>query len=214
MNTNTLQFMSYGLYVLATLQDETPVGCIVSSMMQVSSSPSIVAFCLHHDNFTHHCLTAHKRFSFSILSEKSNPDIISTFGHLSGKNINKFSELKYQMKSNLPVISDAYGFGICDVISTVTLEQHTIFLGKVSCCDFLNPSAPPMTYHYYHNVLKGNSPCHSPIYTPKLSPVSSPEKTGHWECQVCFYPYEGKYLPEDFRCPVCNQYADKFMRVG
>ena len=214
MNTNTLQCMSYGIYVLATLQDKKPVGCIVSSMMQVSSSPSIIAVCLHHKNFTYDCLTLHKHFSFSILSEKSNPEIISTFGHLSSKNIDKFSSIDFQMKSNLPIISDCYGYGICDVISTIELGEQTIFLGKVSSCDTLNTSAPPMTYHYYRHRLKGNSSRYAPIYSPKISLESSTKKTGTWECQVCFYPYEGKYLPEDFRCPVCNQYADKFMRIG
>ena len=100
MNINTLQFMSYGMYVLATLQDQTPVGCIVSSMMQVSSSPSMVAVCLHHKNFTHNCLKIHNRFSFSILSEKSQPEIISTFGHLSGKNMDKSIKAKVVMKFN------------------------------------------------------------------------------------------------------------------
>ena len=29
-------------------------------------------------------------------------------------------------------------------------------------------------------------------------------------CKVCGYVYEGEYLPEDFRCPLCNAPASKF----
>ena len=128
--------------------------------------------------------------------------------------MDKFSNIDYQMKSGLPILSDSYGYGICDIISTIDLEEATIFLGKVSSCDILNTSAPPMTYHYYHHVLKGNCSSNSPLSSPKMSTELFSEEIGQWECQVCLHPYKGKYLPEDFRCPVCNQYADKFMRVG
>ena len=33
-----------------------------------------------------------------------------------------------------------------------------------------------------------------------------------WKCSVCGYIHEGP-LPEDFRCPVCKQPAEKFVKV-
>ncbi len=34
-----------------------------------------------------------------------------------------------------------------------------------------------------------------------------------WKCSVCGYVHEGP-LPEDFRCPVCKQPAEKFVKIG
>lgn len=33
-----------------------------------------------------------------------------------------------------------------------------------------------------------------------------------WKCSVCGYIHEGP-LPEDFRCPICGQPAEKFVRI-
>ena len=33
-----------------------------------------------------------------------------------------------------------------------------------------------------------------------------------WKCSVCGYVHEGP-LPEDFKCPVCKQPADKFVKM-
>ena len=43
---------------------------------------------------------------------------------------------------------------------------HTIFLGKVLDCDVTREDAFPMTYQYYHTVIKGQSPKNAPTYVP------------------------------------------------
>ena len=48
-------------------------------------------------------------------------------------------------------------------------------------------------------------------------PDSSGKKSGgqnteKWKCSVCGYIHEGP-LPPDFKCPVCGQGADKFVKV-
>ena len=45
-------------------------------------------------------------------------------------------------------------------------SSHTVFLGEVVDADNLK-SAPPMTYAYYHNVIKGKSPKNAPTYLPE-----------------------------------------------
>ena len=48
-------------------------------------------------------------------------------------------------------------------------------------------------------------------------PESSGRKSGEqntekWKCSVCGYIHEGP-LPPDFKCPVCGQEADKFVKI-
>ena len=38
------------------------------------------------------------------------------------------------------------------------------------------------------------------------------ESTEKWKCSVCGYIHEGPMTP-DFKCPVCRQGADKFVKI-
>ena len=42
-------------------------------------------------------------------------------------------------------------------------STHTVFLGEVTGAGVLNDDEP-MTYAYYHNVIKGKSPKNAPTY--------------------------------------------------
>ena len=205
--------MSYGVYVVTALDEGRPVGCTANSIMQITSSPATVAVSINHDNYTNRCIARDGRFAFSILSEKSDPTIIGTFGFSSSRDTDKFAEIPHVMKEGLPIISDSCGYVVCKVINTMETETHTVFLGEVIDADVLNTSAPAMTYSYYHNVIKGKSPKNAPTYLKEDKHAEAEKKGGRWQCQVCGYIYEGDSLPKDFKCPVCGQGADKFMKI-
>lgn len=213
MNTNTFHNMSYGVYVVTTLDQDRPVGCIANSIMQISSAPPTVAVSLNHDNYTNRCITKAGQFAFSILSEKSNPGIIGTFGFHSSRDINKFTEFSYITKQKLPVLTDACGYVLCHVRDIMETETHTVFLGEVIDANTLDTSAPPMTYAYYHQVIKGKTPKNAPTYLQEKVTDTPEKRLGRWECQICGYVYEGESLKKDFRCPICGQNVDKFLRI-
>lgn len=85
-------------------------------------------------------------------------------------------------------------------------STHTVFLGEVIDADTLKQSEP-MTYSYYHKVLKGKSPEKAPTYVEE-----SAEETGakKFVCDVCGYIYEGDSVPADFKCPICGVDASHF----
>lgn len=216
MNVNTFRNMSYGLYVVSSLDGDRPVGCIANSIMQITASPATVAVSLNHDNYTNSCVAVTGKFAFSILSEKSAPSIIGGFGFRSSRDNDKFAEVPHVMKEGLPVLTDACGYVVCKVLKTMETETHTVFLGEVIDADVLDESAPAMTYAYYHNVIKGTSPKNAPTFLQEDNPEAVPEgekKIHKWKCQVCGYIYEGETLPEDYKCPICGQGADKFVMI-
>ena len=67
------------------------------------------------------------------------------------------------MKNEMPIIKDACGYLICEIVNKVETSTHTVFIANVIDGDLLN-SEPPMTYAYYHNVIKGKSPKAAPTY--------------------------------------------------
>lgn len=213
MNTSIFRNMSYGVYVVTTLDNNRPVGCVANSIMQITSSPATVAVSINHDNYTNSCITKTGTFAFSILSEKSDSSIIGTFGFQSSKDTDKFANVSYQLKQDLPVLTDSCGYVVCKVINTMETATHTVFLGEVVDADVLDTSVPAMTYAYYHNVIKGKSPKNAPTYLQEQESAPAEKTTGRWECQICGYIYEGDSLPPDYICPVCRQGADKFQRI-
>jgi flavin reductase (DIM6/NTAB) family NADH-FMN oxidoreductase RutF len=63
----------------------------------------------------------------------------------------------------LPVLPDAMSYITCKVKDSVETSTHTIFLGEVTDCDVLQDDTP-MTYDYYHKVIKGKAPKNAPTY--------------------------------------------------
>lgn len=212
MNKNVFRNFSYGVYVVSTLDGERPTGCVANSIMQITSSPATVAVSMNHNNFTNSCIETSGKFSVSILSESSAPELIGHFGFQSGKNINKFDTIDYDTIDGLPVLKDACGYITCKIIDKMETTTHTVFLGEVIEGDVLSKE-PAMTYAYYHNVVKGKSPKNAPTY---IEEDPKEETDTKWVCGICGYIYEGEIpfeeLPESFVCPICKQPKSVFKK--
>lgn len=212
MNKNTFRQLSYGVYVVSTWDKGRATGCTANSAMQITSDPATVAISINHDNYTNQCIQENGKFAVSILGENSDPGIIGNFGFRSGRDHNKFDSVEMLVKGYLPVVADACGYIVCDVIDKMETETHTVFLGKVTDADVLKKD-DPMTYAYYHNVIKGKSPKNAPTY---IAEEKGAESTGRYVCGVCGYVYEGETpfeeLPEDYVCPVCKQPKSVFVK--
>jgi rubredoxin len=141
----------------------------------------------------------------------SDPSIIGTFGFQSGKEVNKFEQVDYDVLFELPVLKESCGYITCEVINRMETDTHTVFLGKVLEADILS-QGEEMTYNYYHNVIKGRSSKNAPTYIAEetLEEASeSVEKKEIYQCSVCKYEYSGDIpfddLPDDYVCPICKQ---------
>lgn len=163
MNNNVFRNLSYGVYIVSTFDGEKYTGCTVNSIMQITSNPPTIALSVNHDNYTNLCLTKNKKFAVSILSEKSNPMAIGVFGFRTGKDIFKFAQIPFDMYDDMPVIKDACGYLICEITDKIETSTHTLFVANVINGDILNNEIP-MTYAYYHKVVKGKSPKTAPTY--------------------------------------------------
>ena len=117
------------------------------------------------------------------------------------------------MKGYMPVVADACAYIVCEVVDKMETSTHTVFLGKVLDADLLKAD-DPMTYAYYHNVIKGKSPKNAPTYIAEEKPAE--EDAAKYVCGVCGYVYEGdvpfEELPDDFVCPVCKQPKSVFVK--
>ena len=56
MNVNVFHNLSYGVYIVSTLDGERPTGCVANSIMQITASPATLAVSINHDNYTNSCM--------------------------------------------------------------------------------------------------------------------------------------------------------------
>ena len=202
MDEKVLQNLSYGLYTIGTLKYGRKVGCVVNSVFQVSSDPVMICVSMNKDNFTHDCIKEEGKFSVSILSEDTDPSIIRTFGFQSSKENEKYDDFKYDYVDKVPVmVQDISGYLICEVVSFTDAGTHSLILAKVINTGFVG-THKPMTYDYYHKVIKGSAPKNAPTYIKneeikeeKDKKEESKSKVSYY-CDVCGYVYEGDITKE------------------
>jgi flavin reductase (DIM6/NTAB) family NADH-FMN oxidoreductase RutF/rubredoxin len=215
MDITVLYNLSYGLYVVGAMDGSRPVGCIINTCFQVTSQNPILAVSLNKNNYTLEVIKRTKRFSLSIITEDTNTNIISCFGFQCSKMADKYAEFCYDMVDEVPVVRGNFGGRlILNVINMVDNETHYVVLARL--IDTVKGEGHPMTYEYYHNVVKGKAPKNAPTYRGEekvADAVKAGPKKKRYVCSICGYTYEGDELPEGFVCPLCGATADRFKLV-
>jgi len=230
MNPKALHKISYGLYIVCSKYDNKKNGQIANAIFQVTSEPQTVAISINKQNLTHEYIDKSKIFTVSILSTETPMNLIGTFGFKSGRDIDKFQNVKFKLsKSNVPLILD-YTIACFEakVINKIDAGTHTIFIGKVVDAEILSDEKP-MTYEYYHEIKGGYSPKTAPTYSSMVDKTKNEEekKMEKYVCDVCGYVYDPEKgdpdngiepgapfenLPDDWVCPVCGAGKDQFSK--
>lgn len=207
MNKKALHKLSSGLFLLSTKNGAQINGCIINTVMQISSEPILLTACISKNNLTHDLLLKSKICAVSVLSENISMDTICRFGFQSGRDTDKFAAFPHNLAQNgAPYIMQnisAYFAGT--VVNTVDAGTHTLFIIEVTEMDTLTEETP-LTYAYYQSVKKGTSPKNAPTYQAETAQKG-------YRCSICGYIAEVEELPADFVCPVCKQPREVFVKL-
>lgn len=203
MDLTVLRELTYGLYVLGAFKDGRAVGCVINTCFQITSENPMVAISLNKQNFTLEAIRENKRFSLSIVAEDTDPAVIGRFGFFSGRDTDKYEPFGYEVHGYVPCVKGRFaGRLILEAVQTVDCGTHVLVLARLT--DTIAGSGTPMTYAYYHRVVKGKAPKTAPTYQADDETAKTGGKR-RYECQVCHYIAEvDGELPADFRCPVCG----------
>lgn len=206
MGSNPLYDITYGLYVVGCYADGNAAGCIINTCFQVTSENPKLAICLNKNNYTLECLKKNPRFCISIIAEDTDPMIISSFGFRSARDADKYADFGYDDIDGAPAVKGNFcGRLIVDAIDFVDCGTHEIVIARL--IDSKEGSGMPMTYAYYHNVIKGSAPKNAPTYRAEPAPAAAPSagKMRRFQCDICGYIVETETdLPADFVCPMCG----------
>lgn len=221
MNTFALTKLSYGMYILTTMDGDKPVGCTINTSTQITSTPTTIMISVNKNNYTNECIKKSGKFALSVLSEKSDPALIGGFGFRSSRDANKFENVNYEMKEGLPVIKDTNAYFVCKVVNSFDVFTHTLFIGELVDADIFDNNTNSMTYSYYHTVIKGKTPPNASTanaYENKEEKKEEAEKPkAVYRCKTCGFEYKGSVpfeeLPIDWKCPICGEPKSNFEKV-
>jgi len=202
MDMKSMNKITYGLYVLTARCGNQFNGCIINTLAQVTTSPNRVSVTVNKGNFTEYMIRTSGRFNVSMIDESADFSLFTHFGFQSGRWGNKFYDYALKKAENgLPIIEKGVcAYLSCEVVQTVDLGTHTMFIADVADGEVISDKAP-MTYAYYHANVK-----------PKPAAASVGSTGERWVCNICGYIYEG-HLPDDFVCPLCKHGAADFTRM-
>ena len=152
--------LTYGMYIVSTDLEGKLNGQIANTVMQITSEPICVATCL-----TTEMIAKSGRFSVAVLELEVPMTFIGQFGFKSGRDIDKFANVKYSLaEAGTPLIEE-WSVAAFDakVTKTVEMPSHMLFIGEVqeSVCF---KEAPLLTYSDYHKIKKGKSPKTAPTF--------------------------------------------------
>ena len=209
MDLSVLHKLTYGMYAVGTLDG-------INTVIQVTSDNPVIAVSMNKNNFTYEAIKKSGRFSISILSEAVERNVIAELGFACGRKMDKFCGKNFAcgVLDGLPIVKEhACGYMVCDVIAMHDAETHCVIMARLTKT-LGGTDEPPMTYEYYHNVIKGKAPKNAPTYQVEV-PKSEKQAQLRYICEVCGYIYEGDITKEadDYVCPVCKQPKSRFKRM-
>ena len=213
--------LSYGLYLITSREGERKVGCVANTFQQVTATPPRVSVALNKENATAQAVRETGRFAATVLGQGATMDLIGAFGFRSSREFDKFATCAHELDAaEIPyVTSQGVARFSVRVEQVIDVGTHLLFVGEVEEAACL-ADAEPMTYAYYHTVLRGKTPPKASSYQGDAAPAEAApaepaaERWG-WQCTLCGY-IEEDYpdgLPEDYACPICGVGREMFERV-
>jgi flavin reductase (DIM6/NTAB) family NADH-FMN oxidoreductase RutF/rubredoxin len=146
----SLEKLSYGLYVLTSINGSAINGQCVNTVFQLTSQPPRIAVCLNKNNVTHEFVIASGVFAVSVLG-RDHFNKVAVFGYQSGRNVDKFAEVNYVKGQNgCPILSDCIAYLEAQILpdKMVDVGTHTLFVADVTSGSMATKDEP-LTYAYY-----------------------------------------------------------------
>lgn len=216
MTSDIFNTLSYGMYAIGVKGEHKVSACIVNTVMQVANTPNIISISMNHNNYSHECIRKTGLFTVSVLSEDTSGAVIGALGFNSGRDTDKLKNVRHRiLAEGVPVVKENICcWFLCRVVNSIETRTHTVFLAEV-LAGSESVKGKPMTYEYYHRVIKGRAPKNAPTYQEESSEKEMDGES--WICTICGYVYNDAFvpfeeLPDDWVCPICGAPKTAFRR--
>ena len=130
-----------GVTVITALQEGRPAGMTASAVASLSLDPVLLLVCISHTLPTHEAIDASRRFVVNVLGEGQEELAL----HFARPSPDKFDGIELDPGHELPVMTKAIAYFVCDVHERLPGGDHSIFIGRVLECGS-TPGRRPLLY--------------------------------------------------------------------
>lgn len=159
MDARALFKFSSGLYVVSAKVGDDYGACVINTGLQLTSTPLQIEVVVNKQNHTQGVIERAGHFALTAITQEADMPYIGRFGFRSSTDFDKFGGIEVAET----VLGDPYTPACaacvvaCEVVQTLDVGTHMIFVGEVKDAEVLS-DAEPLTYAYYHSTLKGKTP--------------------------------------------------------
>ena len=156
----SLNNLSYGLYIVTSADGEKRNGLIVNTAFQVSAMPAKVAVCICKSSYTHEIIQKSQVFAVMPLEQSTPLVFIGNFGFRTGHNFDKFAKVSFETGQTESPLVREHTLSCIEgkVEQCIDVGTHTLFVAQVVNGQIFKPQGIPLTYEYYRTVIKGKTP--------------------------------------------------------
>lgn len=159
MDATALYKFQSGLYVVSASTNDDYGACVINTGLQLTSTPLQVMVAVNKQNHTEGVIEQAGHFALCPITQEADMPYIGRFGFRTSTAFAKFDGIECETT----IFGDPYTplcaacVLACEVVQTLDVGTHMIFVGEVKDAKVLS-DATPMTYAYYHSTLKGKTP--------------------------------------------------------
>lgn len=156
MNHETLQKLSYGLFILTTNYEGRDNGCIIDTAIQSSSDPITISLTVDKKSLTCEMLQKSEKCTISIIGKNADAELFRHWGYQSGRQVDKLKNYPFIQRTpndTLAITNGTNAYLSINITTQLDLGSHILFIGTPIDAQILTDT-PSMTYVNYTESLK------------------------------------------------------------
>ncbi len=146
--------LTHGVYITGAVEKNgRMVGSAIDALMQAAITPNLLCLSCHNGSYTKDVIKDTGFVSVSVVAKSVEPSIISNFGFLSSKNVDKWDNAEHEIVDNLPILKNCVAYLTCKVVKTDIYKSHSIFVLEVLKA-VMKDGGDALTYTDYQQYFK------------------------------------------------------------
>jgi flavin reductase (DIM6/NTAB) family NADH-FMN oxidoreductase RutF len=147
MQEAVFKSLTNGVYVVTVNANGESNGVTTPWVTQLSYEPPLVMVAISPVRKCHEMITNSGQFAVNVLGANQ-VELASRFGFTTGREVDKFEGISTQQTpATNPLLADAFAYIDCELVETLSVGDHSLFVGQVVGAELLDPAGAPLVFN-------------------------------------------------------------------
>ena len=139
--------LTNGVYIVTVQDNDLINGMTTPWVTQLSYEPPLVMVAISPVRKCHEMITNRGQFAVNVLGANQR-ELASRFGFTTGREVDKFEGISTQQTpATNPLLPDAFAYIDCELVETLSVGDHSLFIGQVVGAELLDPAGSPLVFN-------------------------------------------------------------------